>query len=108
MPAINRNLLSNKYFIEISSVVLVGLLFLNLFDIVSALQDPGAYPFGSAFFPRNSIYQSQEIYVWYHFLESVFAGLALFFLYKRKMILFVAAVSPVMLFLIYPLNIFSN
>ncbi|WEK36569.1 MAG: hypothetical protein P0Y53_03570 [Candidatus Pseudobacter hemicellulosilyticus] len=68
----------------IITVFLSGLLALNITDILSVLNSPEEYPFGSEFFSRISIYRSKAIYLWYQGITALCLLLTIFALFRFR------------------------
>lgn len=59
-------------------------LLLNIFDLYELQFGNGSYPFGSEFFPSNSIYQSRNKYLLFNCLFTISLIVTILFIWKQK------------------------
>jgi len=79
------------------------LIFLSVADLIQVFEDPGAYPFGSAFVNIDSIYTSQTTYTVYAILFDVILLLLIYFSFKPRRWPYFFALFLAVLFFLYPI-----
>jgi len=85
------------------SIIPLGLVILNVTDLLAVFSGKGNYPFGSDFFGSYSIYGSKTTYVFYNIIFSLtlISTILLFFKGKRKAFFWLLFVNLILFF--YPL-----
>jgi hypothetical protein len=84
-------------------VVLIGLIVINILDLIDVFKGEGDYPFGSEFFSKYSIYSSKETYIFYTALFILLLVTTIVLALKKKWRAFYVLVVLDVIFMIYPL-----
>ena len=93
---------------SIISTIPVGLVILNIADLMHLLVSKSEYPFDSEFVSAYSVYSSERIYVGYTLFFTIILLLAISFAFKRKRKLCILFLFLGAILFFYPLITASN
>jgi len=87
----------------IVNIVLSFLVLLHILDFIDLAQEPGAYPFGSAFVTTYSTYRSETIYVLYGITSTIIYLLTIYFALINKQKWLIVFLILSLIFFFYPI-----
>ncbi len=72
----------------IASAIPIAVILFNVIELISVMSSNSAYPFGSDYFSKISIYQSKSVYILYNIILSAIFGTSIYLAFKKKWGLF--------------------